>query len=68
MSIFDLNSALMTIEQLGFFNVPHLLRHGSTVYSGHLRGPVTESMAVELSLHNCKMYNVSMYSALIVIF
>ena len=38
---FDLSSALMAIEQWGFFNVPHPLRHQSTVYDGHLRGPVT---------------------------
>ena len=43
------------IEQWGFFNVPHRLRHGPTVYNGHLRGPVTltpvaERLAVELSL------------------
>ena len=35
--------------------MPHLLRHGPTVYNGHLRGPVTlapvaERLAVELSL------------------
>ena len=33
---FDLCSALMAIEQWGFFNVPHPLRHGPTVYNGHL--------------------------------
>ena len=38
---FDLCSALMAIEQWGFFNVPHQPRHGPTVYYGHLRGPVT---------------------------
>ena len=38
---FDLCSALMAIEQWGFFSGPHLLRHGPTVYNGHLRGPVT---------------------------
>ena len=52
---FDLCSALMTIEQWGFFGVPHLLWHGTSVYDGHLRGPVTlapttELLAVELSL------------------
>ena len=52
---FDLCSALMAIEQWGFFNVPHLLRHGPALYNGHLRGPVTltpvaERFAVELSL------------------
>ena len=52
---FDLCSALMAIEQWGFFNVPHLLRHGPTVYNGHPWGPVTltpvaECLAVELSL------------------
>ena len=35
--------------------MPHPLRHGPTVYNGHLRGPVTlspvaERLAVELSL------------------
>ena len=39
----------------GFFSVPHLLRHGSSVYNGDLRGPVTltpiaERLAVELPL------------------
>ena len=52
---FDLCSALMAIEQWGFFNVPHLLWHGPTVYNGHLRGTVTltsvtERLVVELSL------------------
>ena len=52
---FDLCSALMAIEQWGFFNVPHLLWHGPTLYNGYLRGPVTltpiaERLAVELSL------------------
>ena len=52
---FNLCSALMAIEQWGFFSVPHLLWHGDSVYNGHLRGPVTptpikERFAVELSL------------------
>ena len=34
-------SELMAIEQWGFFRVPHLLWHGSSVYNGHLRWPVT---------------------------
>ena len=49
--------ALMAIEQWGFFNVPHLLWHGPTLYNDHLRGPVTvtpitctERLAVELLL------------------
>ena len=51
---FDLCSTLMAIEQWGFFSVSHLLWHGSSVYNGHLRGPVTltpiaERLAVELS-------------------
>ena len=38
-----------------FFSVPHILWHGTSVYDGHLRGPVTltpiaERLAVELSL------------------
>ena len=51
---FYLCSALMVIEHWGFFNVPHLLWHGASVYNGNLR-PVTlkpraECLAVELSL------------------
>ena len=38
---FDLCSALMAIEQWGFFSMPHPLRQGPNVYNGHLRGPVT---------------------------
>ena len=46
---------LMAIEHWEFFSVPRLLLHGASVYSGHLRGPVTltpvaERLAVELSL------------------
>ena len=52
---FDLCSALVAIEQLGFFSVPHLLWHRASVFNGHFRGPVTltlhaERLAVELSL------------------
>ena len=51
---FDLCSALMAIEQWGFFSVPHLLWHRALVYNGHLWGPVTltpiaEHLALELS-------------------
>ena len=38
---FDLCSALMAIEQWGFFSVPYLLWYGASVYNGHPRGPVT---------------------------
>ena len=38
---FDLCSALMAIEQWGFFSMPHLLWHGASVYNGHLLRPVT---------------------------
>ena len=52
---FDLCSALMAMKQWGFFNVPHLLWQGPTLYNGHLRGPVTltpvaKRLAVELLL------------------
>ena len=52
---FDLCSALLAIEQSGFFRVPHLLWHGTSFYNGHLRGHATlssnaESLAVELLL------------------
>ena len=44
---FDLCSALMAIEQWGFFNVPNLLRHGPTLYNGHLRAPMTLASVIE---------------------
>ena len=48
-------SSLIAIEQWGFFSVPHLLWHGTSVYNGHLGGPVTltpiaKRLVVELSL------------------
>ena len=64
---FDLFPALMAIEQWGFIRVPHLLWHGSSVYNGHLRGPVTvtsiaKRLAVEVSLpvftnKGCRRWN-----------
>ena len=53
---FDLCSALMVIEQWGFFSEQHLLWHGASVRYGHLQGlvtlaPIAERLAVELSLH-----------------
>ena len=52
---FDLWSALMAIEQWGFFSVPHQLSHRASIYNGQLRGhmtltPIAEPLAVELSL------------------
>ena len=51
---FELCLALMAIEQWGFFNVPHPLWHGASLYNGHLRGPVKhtycQALAVQLSL------------------
>ena len=38
---FDLCSALMPIEQRGFFSVLHQLWHWASVYNGHLQWPVT---------------------------
>ena len=38
---FDLCSALMAIEQLGFFSMPHLLWHRISIYNGNLQKPVT---------------------------
>ena len=38
---FNLCSAFMVIELWGFFCVPHILSHGASVHTGHLRGPVT---------------------------
>ena len=47
-------SALIANDQWGFFSVPRLLWHGTSVYNGHLWGPMTltpvaERLAVELS-------------------
>ena len=39
---FYLCSALMATEQWGFFYVPHLLWHGASVYSSHLRRYMAE--------------------------
>ena len=49
---FHVCTALMTVEQWSFFNVPHLLWQGPTLYNGNLPGPVTlpfvaERLAVE---------------------
>ena len=37
----------MVIDQRWFFNFPHLLWHGISVYNGHLRGPVTLTLVAE---------------------
>ena len=37
---FDLCSALMAIELWAFFNVPHPLWYGTSMYNGHIGGPV----------------------------
>ena len=52
---FNLCLALMAIEQWTFFSMLHLLWHRTSVYNGHLQGPVTltpisERLAVNLSL------------------
>ena len=40
-------SALIAIEQWGFFSVPRLLWHGTSVYNGHLWGPLTLTPVAE---------------------
>ena len=50
---FDLYSALMEIEQWGFFNAPHLLWNGSTLENGNLRWPVTLLPVAEHWVRNC---------------
>ena len=52
---FDLCSAIMAIEQWGFYSLLHQLWHGASVYNGHLRGPVAlapyaERLALEMTL------------------
>ena len=60
---FDLRSALIAIEQWGFFCVPHLLWHETSVYNGQFRGSVTlisiaKHLAVELSLPVLRLRSV----------
>ena len=50
---FDLCSALMAIEQWGFFSVPHLLWHRTSLYNGHLRGPVKLTSVAERLAVDC---------------
>ena len=52
---FDICSVPNAIAQWGFLSVPQLLWHETSVYNGHLRGPITltpnaKYWAVELSL------------------
>ena len=46
---FDLCSALMAIEQWGFFCMPHLIWHGASfyIYNDHLRWPVKLTLNVK---------------------
>ena len=51
----DLCSALMAIEQWGFFSVPQLVWLGASIYNGHLQGtvpltPIATCLVLELSL------------------
>ena len=48
LEMFDQCSALMVIEQWGFFNMPHPFQHEPIVYNGHLPGPVTLTPAPHL--------------------
>ena len=57
---FDLCSALIAIEQWGFFSVPHiLLWHGASIYYGHLRGPVTLTHYAERMTKVCRGWNLN---------
>ena len=52
---FDLCSTFKAIERWGLFSMPYLLWYGTSVYNGHLRGPVTithfvKGLPVKLSL------------------
>ena len=40
---FELYSALMAIEHWRFFSIPRLLWHGTSIYKGHFRVPVTHT-------------------------
>ena len=53
----------MDIEQWGFFYMPHLLWHGTSVYNVHIWGPVTLTpvakwLAVDLSLPVLRLRSV----------
>ena len=57
---FDRCSALLAIEQWGFFSVAHILWHGASGFYGHLRGHVTftpnaNRLAMELLLPDLGM-------------
>ena len=53
-AIFDLCFVLMAIEQWGFFSVPHLLLHWTSVFNGHIRAPVTLTpIAKRFSFSKC---------------
>ena len=41
----DLCSTFMSTEQWGFFSVPHLLWHRTSVYNGHLWGHLTHTFS-----------------------
>ena len=57
---FDLCSALIAIEQWGFFSVPHiLLWYGASFYNGHLRGPVTLTHYAERMTKVCRGWNLN---------
>ena len=54
---FDLCSGHMIIEHGGFFNLPHLMWHGASVYNGHLcrhvtLKPIAERLVVEINVTN----------------
>ena len=40
---------LLAIEQGGLFSVPYLLWHGTSAYDGHLRGPMSLTLALAFS-------------------
>ena len=50
---FYLYSVLIAIEQLGFFNMPHLLWHGPSLYNCHLRRPVTLTLLPSVWRWSC---------------
>ena len=54
----------MAIEQWGFFRVPHLLWHGSSVYNDYLRwsvtlSPIAERLVVVLSLPTLRLRSLA---------
>ena len=57
---YDLYSALMAIEQWGFFSVPHPLCHGASIYNGYVRGTATLTPSIWQWICHNLFYNLGL--------